>query len=226
MNVIVKYLFLCFLIITIVDTPKKEKKRICSKFIDKTKERDWRLADPIHFHNANESDNEVTVKTLWDMDSIYFLFDVVDFYLRAFQTEKDHAKLYLDDMVEILLDTKNDKTECWAADDIVYHINLLGQKKDDRGSDSCITDPAWDGNARYTINIYGTLNDTTDIDKGFQVEMALPWSELDLQPSENLEIGINFANGDNDGNGRQLFGWVGIDTMRSPHLFGTLILIK
>lgn len=187
---------------------------------------DWRQADSVCFENQQESDNKTIVKTLWNEDSLYICFQVDDKDLRAYQTEKDHPRLYLDDMVEVLIDAYNDKGSCWNMDDIVYHINLFGQKKDDRGTSACITNPAWDGNAVYTLCLNGTLNDTTDTDCGYHVEIAFPWSELRVNPVEGRKIGIDFANGDNDGKGRQLYDWVGATPMRSPHMFGTLKLVK
>ena len=184
----------------------------------------WLYADSILFENPEESDNRVVVKTLWDNDSLYFLFQVSDTVLRAIQTEKDHPELYLDDMVELLIDANNDKDSCWTTDDIIYHINILGVKKDDRGTLDCQSDPTWDGNARYTVCLFGSLNDTSEKASGYTVEIAVPWSELNLRPEKGLAIGVNFANGDNDGNGRQLFNWTGANPMRSPYTFGTLIL--
>lgn len=209
----------------------KPKKLICSCFA-KTSSRSknspdkWASAKPVRFSSPEKSDNEMTVSSCWDHDSLYFRFDIIDSDLRAYQTEKDHPKLYLDDMIEILLDPRNDQDTCWAADDIVYHINLLGQKKDDRGTDSCMTDPNWDGKASYRIVLYGTLNDPSDIDTGYRVELALPWDELGVKSENEKTLGVNFANGDNDGNGRQLYDWVEANPMRSPNQFGTLQLTE
>ncbi|MCC5931391.1 MAG: hypothetical protein JJU28_19240 [Cyclobacteriaceae bacterium] len=173
-----------------------------------------------------ESDNKMFIFSRWNVDSLYFFFKVEDNCLRAYQTEKDHPKLYLDDMVEVLIDTQNDKDSCWAADDIVYHINILGVKKDDRGSADCQTNPDWDGNGRITVQLFGSLNDTTDTDQGYLVTLALAWTELMIHPEPGLSMGINFANGDNNGKGRQLFDWVGAWPMRSPYAYGNLKLTK
>lgn len=142
--------------------------------------------------------------------------------LLAEKQMKSHLKD--NDMVEVLIDTQNDKDTCWAADDIVYHINLLGVKKDDRGTPTCQTNPLWDGNAHITVIHFGTVNDTTDIDQGYMVMLALSWTELEQKPIPGLTMGINFANSDNNGKGRQLFDWVGAWPMRSPYAFGNLIL--
>lgn len=184
----------------------------------------WSLAKTVSFDKLSESDNKASVRSLWDNDSLYFAFDVKDKHLMACRNEKDHPLLYLDDMIEVLIDANNDKEECWNTDDIVYHINLLGQKKDDRGTKKCLTDPEWDGKANYKVWLSGTLNDSTDVDNGYKVEIAIPWKELSIYPKSGMAIGVNFANGDNDGNGRQLFDWAHAWPLRNPSQFGTLLL--
>jgi pimeloyl-ACP methyl ester carboxylesterase len=184
----------------------------------------WSSAKSISFNNSEKSDNKVDVYSLWDNDSLYFAFRVEDKNLIAYRYEKDHPLLYLDDMIEVLIDAFNDKGECWSVDDIVYHINLLGQKKDDRGTKDCLTDLAWDGEASYSVKLMSTLNNPQDIDHGYRVEIAIPWNELGVHPETGDKIGVNFANGDNDGNGRQLFDWANAWPLRTPSQFGTLLL--
>lgn len=166
----------------------------------------------------------MSVYSSWNEDSLYFNFKVIDTDLRAYQTEQDHSKLFLDDMVELLLDPGNDKDSCWSTDDIVYHVNLLGVKKDDRGSTECLSDPKWNGNAGITLQLIGTLNETQDQDEGYLLKLSIPWVEIGQTPKDGLRIGVNFANGDNDGKGRQLFDWVDAWPMRSPYAFGDLVL--
>lgn len=170
------------------------------------------------------SENQLFMISRWNKDSLYFFFKVLDSDLRAYQTLQDHPQLFLDDMVEILLDTANDKDSCWNENDIIYHVNLLGIKKDDRGTAGCVSDPTWNGVAGITVKLFGTLNDTTDIDKGFLINLAFPWTELELVPKKGLVMGINFANGDNDGKGRQLYDWMNASPFRSPYAFGNLVL--
>jgi len=183
------------------------------------------VKDSVVFSGEKEgSNNIVSVKLQWSVNYLYVLFDVKDTNLQAYQTMDDHPKLFLDDMVEILIDANNDKTGCWASDDIIYHINLLSAKKDDRGTQECISDPSWNGKAVYKVNLFGTLNDASDTDNGYTVEMAIPWTEIGIIPSTGYVLGIDFVNGDNNGNGRQLFDWSGANPFRNPADFGTLIL--
>lgn len=184
---------------------------------------EWEHSNSISIQGkSKKSDNIAKISTLWDNQSLYFLFQVEDKNLLAEQTALDHPDLYLDDMVEFLIDTQNDKDSCWDQDDIIYHINLLGQKKDDRGSMDCITNPSWNGAAFYTIKIGGSLNDSTDYDKGYIVEVSISWKELGLKPAVGLKLGVNFAVGDNG----KLFDWVGASPFRSPYAFGDLVLKK
>jgi hypothetical protein len=223
------------LLITQIGCQKKQStvnKEINSVFFNKITQPAWNSSDWNKKGNVvlngeeEQSENKLWAFSRWNNDSLWFFFKVEDQCLRAYQTEKDHSKLFLDDMVEILIDTKNDKDSCWAEDDIVYHINLLKNKKDDRGTKECITNPAWNGVAHISVQLYGTLNDTTDLDTGYIVSLVFPWKELEQSPKPGLMMGINFANGDNDGKGRQLFDWAGAWPMRSPYAFGNLILVK
>lgn len=174
--------------------------------------------------NPDVSDNQMIVRSCWDSDSLYFRFEVRDTDLRAFQTEQDHPQLFLDDMIEILIDADNDKGPHWKEDDIVYHVNILGVKKDDRGTALYTSDATWNGRARYRIELYGNVNDTLACDEGYTIELVIPWSEIGRSPTVGTALGVNFANGDNDGCGRQLYDWCNAVPMRSPNVFGTLVL--
>jgi len=183
-------------------------------------EKEWEFARSITLHDSRKrTDNQVIIRTLWDEQNLYVAFHVQDKDLQAKQTVLDHPQLYLDDMVEFLIDTRNDKDSCWNVDDVIYHINILGQKKDDRGTVNCITNPQWNGNARYAVQLFGTLNDTTDIDIGYDVEVSISWKELETKPGS---LSVDFAVGDSG----KLFDWVGASPFRSPFAFGNLILRK
>ena len=206
------------------------EKRISSRFrrekirIDGSLE-EWKNQKPAIITGEKAgSENRLKIRSEWDNDFLYLAFEVVDLDLRAYQTVPDDPRLFLDDMVEVLLDAVNQKDSCWGTDDIVYHINLLGIKKDDRGTTGCQSDPTWNGEARYVVKMMGTLNDTLDIDVGYHIEMGIPWKELGIHPVKGTKLGVNFADGDNDGKGRQLFDWAGAWPMRSPYAFGNLVL--
>jgi hypothetical protein len=214
-------------ILTLLQTNSNEKELVCLNTNQPIKIdaqlNEWGGARSIAIKDKHrESESTGSVQTFWNNQYLYIAFQIKDKNLQAIQTSLDHPKLYLDDMVEFLIDTQNNKDSCWQEDDIIYHINLLGQKKDDRGSFDCITNPEWNGNAEYTIKKLGSLNDPTDIDTGYIVEIRISWKELDIEPVAGLKLGFNFAVGDSG----KLFDWVGASPFRSPYAFGNLILIN
>lgn len=185
----------------------------------------WTTRDSIIVADPAISDNRMSLRSCWNADSLYLRFDVSDTRLQAFITEKDHKQLFRDDMAEFLLDPRMDRDSVWREDDIIYHINILGYKKDDRGTVEGISDPNWDGNARYIVSVDGTICDNTDTDKGYSITVAVPWSEIGLTPAPGTEMGFNLAFMDNEGDDiRRMVKWAESPEMRRPDYFGILKL--
>lgn len=189
-------------------------------------QKDWGLASSVYIGSSNISDNSVEVRSLWDEDSLYFRFDVQDKDLWATQTERDDKELYLDDMCEVLLDPRRDSTDLWLEDDIIYHVNLLGTVKDDRGEPGGGQNVGWNGEARCCVSLSGTLNDSTDIDEGYSIEIAIPWAEIGIRPVDGLKINVNFGCGDRDSKNKEkcLIFMNDYFPTRTPSSFSTLQL--
>ena len=187
---------------------------------------EWESADTMRLDDPGESPdpNQVKIYTLWDEKYLYIAYQVDDRYLVGYQTERDHRALYKDDMIEVLFDPRKDATDLWLEDDIVYHINVLGQVKDDRGSPEGISDAGWQSEALFAVRYDGTLNDSTDLDRGFRVELAVPWDEIGMVPSAGMSLGINFAAGDAEGPDENLWDWCGAHPFRQPSAYGRLEL--
>ena len=179
-----------------------------------------RLDDPAGVPDPNG----VKIYTLWDENYLLVAFEVTDRYLVALQTERDHKALYKDDMIEVLLDPRQDATDLWLEDDIVYHVNILGQVKDDRGTPEGRSDATWQSGALFDFTYRGPLHDSTDLDQGFSVELAVPWSEIGSKPVTGQTLGINFAAGDAEGADEHLWDWCGASPFRQPSAYGTLEL--
>lgn len=212
-----------------------DKKLICFYTKDpividgEVNERTWKYAnsitlkdDSLSSRDSRRSLNTVLVRTLWDRQNLYISFKVHDTNLEAKDTAQDSPQLSRDDIVEFLIDTRAHKDSCWGPDDIIYHINLLDQKKDDRGTIDCKSDSRWNGNAKIAVRLFGSLNDPTDVDTGYNVEVAISWKELDINPLADTKMGIDFGNGDSG----IFFDWVGAWPFRSPYAFGDLIIKK
>jgi hypothetical protein len=187
---------------------------------------EWEAADTMRLDDPVESldPDQVKIYTLWDEKYLYIAYQVDDRYLVGHQTERDHRALYKDDMIEVLLDPRKDATDLWLEDDIVYHINVLGQVKDDRGNPEGISDATWQSEALFAVIYDGTLNDSTDLDRGFCVELAVPWDEIGMVPSAGMSLGINFAAGDAEGPDENLWDWCGAHPFRQPSAYGRLEL--
>ena len=61
------------------------------------------------------------------------------------------------------------------------------------------TDVDWNANVRSAVAVYGTLNDSSDEDRGWTVELALPWQDLDVEAPTPGETSMraNFFRCDN-----------------------------
>lgn len=188
--------------------------------------REWTSADTLNLDDPSKiSDpNQVKIFTQWDENYLYVGYEVRDRYLVGYQMERDHKALYKDDMIEVLLDPRRDATDKWLEDDMVYHINILGQVKDDRGTPEGASDAAWQSSALWGVEPLGTLNDSTDLDWGFTVELAVPWTEIGLKPESGKKLGINFAAGDAEGAQEHLWDWCGASPFRQPSAYGIMTL--
>jgi hypothetical protein len=169
----------------------------------------------------SDNDRKVRVSAEWDEEGLYFFFAVTDVSLSSVQTIRDHRLLSRDDVVEVLIDPLRQAKPCWSTNDRIYHFNLLGQVKDDQGSDSCKSLPAWNGSAQVNMTLYGTLNDQTDIDNGYEALVWVPWQDIGGRPSYS-DLRINLAVGDNG----HFEDWCETTRFRSPDKFKWLRLIK
>jgi hypothetical protein len=236
--VIFPCLFLILLCLTAVSgcgLSEREKAKLAHKLVSRKapgkivvdgKIEEWQGADTLRLDDTTRvaDPNQVKIYTLWDENYLYFAYEVKDRFLVCYQTERDHKALYKDDMIEVLLDPRQDAGEKWLEDDIVYHVNVLGQVKDDRGTPEGKSDALWQSQARFATFCDGTLNDSTDRDRGFSVELAVPWSEIGKKPAPGVTLGIDLATGDAEGEAEHLWDWCGAHPFRQPSAYGVLVL--
>ncbi len=190
---------------------------------------EWAGADTLRLDDTSAVDdpNRVKISTMWDDQYLYLAFQVVDHHLVSLQLERDHQELYKDDMIEVLFDPRMDFTDQWLEDDIVYHVNMMGQVKDDRGTadgDPAASDASWQSAAHFATQSLGIPNEEAAPDSGFNVELAVPWQELGVTPVPGLTIGINLAAGDAEGPEEHLWDWSGARPFRQPAAYGLLEL--
>lgn len=166
----------------------------------------------------------------WDQKNLYFAFKVTNGNLQASKSNRDEKGLHLDDGVEILIDTKNDKTVDWQKDDLAYHINILNAIMDDRGLDvKGEYDNSWNGKAKSKVTVNGTINNPNDRDSGYWVEFAIDWKELGQKPRPNLAImGINVCVNDQDDLHQEYryYDFMRLSIFHAPAGFADLVLAE
>ena len=116
-------------------------------------------------------------KIVWDEDHLYIAAELEEPHLWATLAERD-AILYREHDFEVFLDPDGDGLDYYELE-----INALGTEFDlflDRPyRRKGKADVAWDMvGLRTAVGLDGTLNDPADEDRGWTVEIAIPWGAL------------------------------------------------
>jgi hypothetical protein len=138
------------------------------------------------------------VKMLWDDDYLYIGAEMQEPHVWATLTEHD-AVIFQDNDFEVFIDPDGDNHNYYEIE-----INALNTTRDLR-----LVKPNRDGGPalneweipgfRSAIAIDGTLNDASDEDRGWSVEMAIPWQALGefahcpSPPCDGHQWRINFS---------------------------------
>lgn len=120
---------------------------------------------------------QTRAKMLWDDDYFYYAAELEDPHVWATLTERD-AVIFMDNNFEIFIDPDGDTHNYYELE-----INALGTfwdlllTKPYRNGGRAIN--AWDiKGLKIGISVNGTLNDPSDTDEGWTLEVAIPWSVL------------------------------------------------
>jgi len=136
-----------------------------------------------------------SAKIAWDDDAIYFLIDVKDpdlvgyFTTKADQpkdwTEGNQPKLWERSCAEIMLDPDGD------GDNVNYYeIQINPQNKVFKSQFDTLQRPGggplgpfghedWAPKMKTAVGVHGTIDDKSDKDEGYTVEVAIPWPAFD-----------------------------------------------
>lgn len=112
-------------------------------------------------------------KMLWDDQYFYIAAEMEEPHVWATLTEHDSV-IFHDNDFEVFIDPDGD-----AARYFEFEINALNTTWDlylpkayrDQGS----ADSSWETYAKSAVRVFGTLNDPSNIDQGWTVEIAFPW---------------------------------------------------
>lgn len=189
-----------------------------------------------HYYRAEHPDDrqQTIFRMLWDEKNLYVLFEMKDKYLTARETKRDGAP-YFDDCAEVFFITAPDSLNIHfgyelnlykAANDFIY-FNRYYQEKD-------VVYKAFNPEYSVETSSSGTINDNSDIDEGWFLEMAIPIANFgELGQTVPVKKGNRWAflairqdRNDAEGNRRStstLFPIYDISkNVHQPHRFGLL----
>jgi hypothetical protein len=113
-------------------------------------------------------------RLLWDDEDLYVAFLSEDANVSG-AFFKDDEKLYTSNVVEIFLNPSRDSSH---YDEIeVAPTNALFDASFSGGPRQGM-DLSWSSRARHAVHVDGTLNDASDVDRGWTVELAIPFAAL------------------------------------------------
>ena len=133
-------------------------------------------------HEGKPLSEKTEVRILYNKEKIYISFNCFDSKperIIANEMRRD-GNLWQNDNVYIMLDTYGDKRQCFF-----FRINPLGAQ-----SDTAVTDGGENLNGSWDCiwESAGQLHD-----KGWTVEIAIPFNQLRFKPEETMVWGVNFG---------------------------------
>lgn len=116
-------------------------------------------------------------KMLWDEQYFYIAAEMEEPHVWATLTKRDSV-IFHDNDFEVFIDPDGDTREYYE-----FEINALNTGWDlflpRKYKEGGKADNSWDiVGLRTAVHVAGTLNDPSDQDKGWSVELALPWKAL------------------------------------------------
>ena len=122
---------------------------------------------------------KTTAKLLWDKEYLYIAMVLEEPHLWATLKTRDTI-IFLDDAIEVFIDPDGDGHNYCELQVNAFNVvwDLLLSKPYHLGKGPH-ANSNWDVLGLQTaVSLNGTLNRSEDIDKGWTVEMAIPWSAL------------------------------------------------
>ncbi len=171
---------------------------------------------------------KTNVRLLWDDKYLYALYECEDADIVAFHTEHDDPT-YLDDAVELFLNPKPSQTGIYYGlemnargvlyDYVMYQSGTLFKQFDLRG-------------VKLATFIDGTMNMRGDKDKGWSLELAIPWENFDAFPKPVVGSvwSANMNRWDGVEPNRRMSNWSNpmkpTPNPHAPERFGKLVFVE
>ncbi|MCC7534815.1 MAG: carbohydrate-binding family 9-like protein [Deltaproteobacteria bacterium] len=160
--------------------------------------------------NGSPAQPNAQVVALWDDENLYIGFKVEDENLKSTFTTRD-ANLWEQDAVEIMIDHDGD-----GANYVELQVSPAGVIFDTRFDRP--REPAAPGHRDYDSGLRaavnrrgGTLNDDSDTDRGYDVEIAIPWRAFSdgatPRPGQTWRANFFVMDIPRGGGGQRAVGW-------------------
>lgn len=157
-----------------------------------------------------KSDVQGSAKLTWDEDALYIGFEVDDEnVVGGFDKGTKDPHLWTKDTVEIMIDPdgNGDNKDYYELQvnpqNLVFDSQFDDYNEPKGGPDGPFGHQEWSSKLTSAVTINGTLDKDGDKDKGYTVEIKLPWKSLDKAKTVPPEVGqrwrMNFYAMQNNG---------------------------
>lgn len=192
--------------------PWQPSTHVCQQPIDKIKidglenELSWKSLqwseDFVDIEGSLRSipEHKTSMKILWDEQYFYIYAKMEEPHIWATLTNRDTI-IYLDSAFEIFIDPDGSAHNYYEfqvnANNTLWDLFMLWSYREKQGPNFL---SQWDAKGiQHAVHIEGSLNDASDLDDHWSVEMAIPWSAIQEMaprrkaPQNNDQWRMNFA---------------------------------
>lgn len=154
-----------------------------------------------------KSRNSVRALLCWNLTGLYFAFEVQDRHLMAeINKGHDHPEIYLNDGIEIYIDSKFDSKTKMDINDYQFMIDILSNTTIFKGARRLQDSIKYSVPKDYGLNIMIEVKATTSgsislplsPDTGYIVEVRIPFEAIGIVPETGKKFRIDLCNNDND----------------------------
>ncbi|MEP6749542.1 MAG: helix-turn-helix domain-containing protein, partial [Bacteroidota bacterium] len=100
--------------------------------------------------------------------------------------------------IELGFDLRHDRKEWKDTGDYEFLVNISGKKAGNQWDIQDSIYNHWGNKTRINVQLKGTVNQNEDIDSGYVITMAIPWSEMKFTPVSSQLIGFDVQLYDKD----------------------------
>ncbi|MDY6971781.1 MAG: cellulase family glycosylhydrolase, partial [Thermodesulfobacteriota bacterium] len=176
---------------------------------------EWDVKGQKVFHRMYSVDSKIETYMMWDYSYLYLAASVSDWSLWD-ETNIYPWIVFNDDSLEVTLDMLDNGGASMAPGDFLFQAEPGGNVLLSEATDTDFSGiPDTDFFARTSYA--GTLNDNSDIDSGFVVEAAIPWTTLKTTPYDGMPMGACFWRYSDDDGGDYMVDTEAITTFYSPN---------